>query len=71
VVLLRYFEGEGEIRQVISVLKKRTGNHERSIRPLRVGADGLTIGEPLRGFRGVLTGVPQERELPAGNVKAP
>ncbi len=61
VVLMRYFEAEGEVRQAISVLKKRTGDHERSIRPLRLTADGPQIGEPLRNFRGVLTGVPQER----------
>lgn len=66
VVLLRYFEAEGEIRQVISVLKKRTGDHERTIRPLRVTNQGLSIGEPLRGLRGVLTGVPQERTPPTG-----
>ena len=66
VVLLRYYEGEGEIRQVISVLKKRTGNHERTIRPLKMTGKGLNIGEPMRGYRGVLTGVPQERPTAAG-----
>ena len=60
VVLLRYFESRGEVRQAISVLKKRTGTHERTIRELRITSDGLHIGEPLRNFRGVLTGVPQE-----------
>ncbi len=61
VVLLRYFEADGEVRQAISVLKKRTGNHERTIRPLRLTSSGPEIGEPLRNFRGVLTGVPHER----------
>ncbi|AXK72157.1 circadian clock protein KaiC [Lysobacter sp. TY2-98] len=65
VVLLRYFEAIGEVRQAISVLKKRTGSHERTIRPMKITASGFTIGEPLSEFRGVLTGVPQER-APAG-----
>jgi circadian clock protein KaiC len=60
VILLRYFEAAGEVRQAISVLKKRTGPHERSIRELRISAQGLDIGEPLRGYRGILTGVPRE-----------
>ncbi|MGO4550441.1 ATPase domain-containing protein [Lysobacter sp. 2RAF19] len=60
VVLLRYFESRGEVKQAISVLKKRTGPHERTIREMRITSHGLQIGEPLRHFRGVLTGVPQE-----------
>lgn len=66
VVLLRYFETRGEVRQAMAVLKKRTGAHERTIRELTLGADGLTVGEPLRRFRGVLTGVPQETEADGG-----
>lgn len=61
VILFRYFEARGEVRQAISVLKKRTGAHERTIRELSIGSHGLGIGEPLREFRGVLTGVPHER----------
>lgn len=68
VVLLRYFEASGEVRQAISVLKKRTGAHERTIRPFKLGPDGFEIGEPLREFRGVLTGVPQERSASAGGA---
>ena len=60
VVLLRYFEANAAVHTAISVLKKRTGPHERTLRELGIGADGLTIGEPLRNFRGVLTGVPRE-----------
>jgi circadian clock protein KaiC len=60
VVLLRYFEARGEVQQAISVLKKRTGAHERTIRPMRIGASGLEIGEPLTELRGVLTGVPHD-----------
>lgn len=60
VILLRYFESRGSVRQAISVLKKRTGAHERTIRELKIGAEGLSIGEPLTHFRGILTGVPHE-----------
>jgi circadian clock protein KaiC len=63
VVLLRYFETNGEVRQAISVVKKRGGAHERTIRELRLEAGKITVGEPLREFRGVLTGVPQEVAL--------
>jgi circadian clock protein KaiC len=59
VMLLRYFEVRGAVRQAISVVKKRSGDHERSIRECRVGPGGLRVGEPLREFQGVLTGVPQ------------
>ena len=65
VVLLRYFEAFGEVRQAISMLKKRSSAHERTIRELRMGADGLSLGPPLREFRGVLTGVPQPVAPPA------
>lgn len=58
VVLLRYFEAEGTMRQAISVLKKRTGRHERTIREYQITEGGLAFGEPLHDFRGVLTGVP-------------
>jgi circadian clock protein KaiC len=58
IVLLRYFEAKGEIRQVISILKQRIGAHERTLREFRLGKDGISVGEPLSSFRGVLTGVP-------------
>ena len=61
VVLLRYFESDGEVRQAISVMKKRGGAHERTIRDFRMTADGLHVGPPLREFRGILTGVPVPR----------
>jgi circadian clock protein KaiC len=61
VVLLRYFEAEGEVRQAISVVKMRGGEHERSIREFTMRAGRITIGEPLRDYRGVLTGVPEKR----------
>ncbi len=58
VVLFRYFEALGEIRQAISVVKKRTGQHERTIREFKLSSRGVEIGPPLTMFRGVLTGVP-------------
>ena len=59
VLLLRYFEVLGSVRQALSVVKKRSGNHERTIRECRVTKGGLSVGEPLVEFQGVLTGVPQ------------
>ncbi len=58
VILLRYFEAGGEVRQAISVVKKRGSKHERTIREFRLGNGKLEVGEPLRDFRGVLTGTP-------------
>ena len=61
VVLLRYFEAEGAVRQAISMLKKRTGDHERTIREYKMGEGGLQLGDPLTDFHGILTGVPVYR----------
>lgn len=61
VLLLRYFEAAGEVRQAISVVKKRSGRHERTIREFRLDHGGIRLGEPLKEFRGVLTGVPVYR----------
>jgi circadian clock protein KaiC len=58
VILMRYFEVNGSVRQAVSVVKKRSGDHERTIRECRVSHGGLDLGEPLREFQGVLTGVP-------------
>jgi circadian clock protein KaiC len=58
VMLLRFFEAEGEIRRAISVLKKRTGPHESAIREMAIDQGGIRVGPKLDGFRGVLTGVP-------------
>jgi circadian clock protein KaiC len=60
VVLLRFFEADGAVHQAISVLKKRGGKHERTIRELTLD-DGVHVGRPLSEFRGVLTGVPEYR----------
>lgn len=59
VLLFRYFEAAGEVKQAISVFKQRTGPHERAIRQLRIDTDGVHVGDPLRAFRGIMTGVPQ------------
>jgi circadian clock protein KaiC len=58
VILMRYYETKGEVRQAISVLKKRGGEHERTIRDFKLGKGGIKLGPPLREFRGILTGVP-------------
>ena len=58
VVLLRFFEAAGQVRRAISVIKKRSGAHEDTIRELQITADGLTVGNPLREFQGILRGVP-------------
>ena len=59
VLLIRYFEAMGEVRQAISVVKRRSGPHERSIRELTIKDGTLRIGDPLRNFAGVLTGTPE------------
>lgn len=58
VVMLRYYELDGEVRQAVSVLKKRGGMHERTIRSLTMSSQGIQIGEPLRNYRGILSGIP-------------
>jgi circadian clock protein KaiC len=58
VILLRYFESKGAVRQAISVVKKRGGLHERTIREFAMNEGAIKVGEPLSNFRGVLTGVP-------------
>ncbi len=71
VIVLRYFEAGGEVKQALSVIKKRKGSHERTIREMRFTANGIRIGRPLREFQGILTGVPvftgNEREMLSGN----
>lgn len=59
VVLLRFFEAAGKVRQAISVVKKRRGAHERTLREMLIGATGIRIGEVLEQFDGILTGVPR------------
>lgn len=59
VILLRYFEAMGEVRQAISIFKKRGSAHERTIRQMFISSTGVTIGPVLRNFHGILTGVPK------------
>jgi circadian clock protein KaiC len=56
--MLRYFEAQGRVRRAISVIKKRTGSHEDTIREFKIDNKGLTLGPPLEEFQGVLRGVP-------------
>ncbi len=59
VIAQRYFEAYGHIRYAISVLKRRYGGHERTIREYQIGTGGIRLGEPLADFRGVLSGTPE------------
>jgi circadian clock protein KaiC len=58
VVLLRYFEFAGTIKKSISVVKKRSGSHENTIREFAVRDNRILVGEPLTDFQGILRGVP-------------
>jgi len=58
ILVLRYFEARGEVRQAISVMKKRSGGHERSIRELTFAQNSIKVGQPLRDFQGILSGSP-------------
>jgi circadian clock protein KaiC len=56
--VLRFFEAAGEVRKAISVLKKRSGHHEQTIREFQITDKGVRVGQPLHTFQGILTGVP-------------
>jgi len=71
VLLLRYFEAFGEVRRAVSVIKKRSGNHEKTIREFEIGEEGLTVGPALTQFHGVLRGVPSFVGQPAGLMTDP
>jgi circadian clock protein KaiC len=58
VLMLRYFEAEGAVHRALSVVKKRTGAHENTIRELNITSQGINVGPPLKKFHGVLSGVP-------------
>jgi len=62
VLMLRFFEAGGAVRRAVSVVKKRTGFHENTIREMRMSSAGITVGRPLADFHGVLTGVPTYRQ---------
>jgi circadian clock protein KaiC len=67
VLLLRYFEALGRVRRAISVIKKRTGYHEDTIREFRITNTGLRLGSPIEEFQGVLRGVPNYVGKPSSN----
>jgi circadian clock protein KaiC len=61
IVLFRYFEAQGEMLKAVSVAKSRTTPHQATIREFRLGRSGIMVGEPLKDFEGVLTGLPTYR----------
>jgi circadian clock protein KaiC len=61
VILLRFFEAGGRVRQAISIVKRRRGAHERTLREMKIGPTGMQVGDVLQDFEGVLTGVPRYR----------
>jgi len=73
VVLFRYFERQGEVLTAVTAVKSRTSGHERSIRQFRLGSGGLNVGEALRDFEGILSGLPTYKGdtamLPASKVE--
>jgi circadian clock protein KaiC len=75
IVLFRYFEYAGRVKKAISVVKKRSGAHEETIREMHFDQNGIHLSEPLTRFRGILTGVPveitvdQAKQEAAGHVK--
>lgn len=71
VVLSRFYEDRGEVKQALSIIKKRSGNHERTIREMKVSPSGIVLGEPLRELQGVLTGVPTLVGVGKGGAPAP
>jgi circadian clock protein KaiC len=70
VLLFRYFEARGRVRKAISVVKKRAGAHEQTIRELILGAGGVQVGPALSNFQGVLSGQPRIEAGPAGGEEA-
>lgn len=70
VLLLRYFEYKGAVHQAVSVIKKRTGNHERSIREIRVGKGGVVVGDPLKNMHGILAGMPNVGKLTSDEAQS-
>lgn len=65
VVLTRYFEVRGAVRKAVSIMKKRSGNHENTIREIKVGPGGVAVGPPLTHFRGILIGAPTNESTEA------
>ena len=59
IIFLRHIEFDGELRKIIGVLKKRTGDFERTLREFKITEHGITVGEPLTGMRDILSGTPK------------
>ncbi|WP_175507910.1 ATPase domain-containing protein [Halomonas korlensis] len=59
IIMLRYIELDGELRKTIGVLKKRAGNFEKALREFDITQEGLQVGRPLHGMRGLMSGVPE------------
>ena len=70
-LMLRYFEDCGEVKQAISVFKKRGSLHERTIRAFSMSSGGIHVGQPLKGYRGILSGVPVQIDVSAAGHRAP
>jgi circadian clock protein KaiC len=66
VILVRHFEARGEVRRCIAVMKKRYGGHERTIREMSLSPTGITVGDPLTSFSGLLTGLPRFEDTNGG-----
>jgi circadian clock protein KaiC len=64
IVFLRHLELDGELRKAMGVLKMRTSDFERTLREFQITEHGITVGEPLAGLRGILTGTPSVEERP-------
>jgi circadian clock protein KaiC len=70
VLLFRFFEHRGAIPRALSVVKQRSGPHENTLREMTLGPHGIAVGEPLRQFRGILTGLPiYEGDDPSGRLR--
>jgi circadian clock protein KaiC len=61
VLMLRYFEFDGTVKRALSVVKKRSGHHEHTIREFRLTGSGVKLGPPLKGFSGIFSGTPVYR----------
>ena len=69
VLMIRYFEAFGAVRRAISVVKKRSGDHESQVRELHISSAGISVGEPITTFQGVLSGRPTFIGTVAGDVR--
>jgi len=66
VIVFRHFEMQGRLRKALSMLKKRSGAHETTIRELSMGPKGLKVGDPIADLQGVMTGLPERWDREGG-----